>query len=1347
MAIINTNVKALFSQAALRSTERHQAVAMQQLSTGKRINSARDDAAGMAIATRMTHQIRSLNQAVRNAGDAISLIQTAEGATNEITDMLQRMRELAVQAVNDTNDNAQRSYLDLEFQQLKQQIVQIADNTEWNGFPLLSGKAGQQVGEMPVYKTTSINQFGEISIQPTTTRTLEGAGAGEQQAIKFNDPSALSITGTQTIKVGGVDVKFDSSHTTSADDFAEHVKEELEKTAAFGSGSGRTITIDPNATDTLLFGFEASKGDVPDVKVEDPGLVGITADTAVLKQSAIVSTHESFKDNGKFVLSGSLSVTLPTLTTPLVANFMTSDNKLVKMTGEFDSTTGKVSFLVKDGSNAKVISDDLTYTLQDVDGHAFDASTPKLDLSDRAVKLSVDVSGTIPPLRAGDLIINGVDIGGSYAADDKFSPVNNASGSAIAKAAAINRKAATSGIATGESQSITFSGNPLPGLITIGGVQVQLTAADNTSALATAKIAAALKNSPQFGLDSGRSVTYAQGGSVINIDYPVSDGDVPEINIEQGQTALTGVANTTAKFSTSSPGTGVYAKVNENIFTGKAMSGTSVVTGVVFINGFASANIQTVMNNPRETRANVAKAINLISDRTGVKAIDTGSESQGISLVAADGRNIEVRFETSANASVFGDRIGMREGVQSSTISLESKIPAPVVLSNSATGDIARAGLIEGNFTKNQSVYNTKPRELALPAVAQVSSIKITSSPAGFAVDDEFSAIVNGKKYDYKLTADDIAIPITAQGVRDKLILAIGVDLDVDAIAGSSTGEILIKSKTPGQPFTLTTAQVVDAGLSSGKISAPETLVDSKLATFKPLGMDDLQINGVKIRPTTSADDEYSNTVASSSDRASSGIALATAINASTPETGVKAVANPAVIKGGDTQTSNSMVKGLDLNDQPVKAPEGVQHLFVNGIDIAVDFKLNEPKKDRIAKVVTAINERVGQHGVTAVDNGKGVTLNSDGRNLSVWFDSSIEGLSGASFGLDQPGAEAQISKVKFGGLPTSGKEVTLTINDIQVIATTSGTGADTLAKDMVAAINAQEGLENVFAYVNPDDPESILIQSKVPGSPFEVNGAGNDDPAYINMSVGMVKPNNYGSSQVTGIPDATALSDSARTVYSTVRLVAVAAQLPALPGVAGIPPNLLGVSGRPIEISTGADGFGKNSNFADLGFLVGGFGGRSSSDMDPPRVGRLAFQIGSSAGQMVTIDLADFGKGGPITGEITGDVDQAVENRSVRINTGDGATAVLNLLDDAMDKVNATRATMGAVMNRLDHVINNLTNVSMNMSASRSQIEDADYAAASTDMAKNQIMQQAATAVLAQANTSQQSVLKLLGG
>ena len=164
MSVINTNVKALYTQAAMKTTDRASSIAMQQLSTGKRINSAKDDAAGLAISTRMTQQIRSLNQAMRNAGDAVSLIQTAEGATSQITNMLQRMRELSIQAINDTNASDQRGYLDLEFQQLKQEIVRIADTTEWNGFPILNGTTGERVGERPVYKATSA---GTSTAQPS----------------------------------------------------------------------------------------------------------------------------------------------------------------------------------------------------------------------------------------------------------------------------------------------------------------------------------------------------------------------------------------------------------------------------------------------------------------------------------------------------------------------------------------------------------------------------------------------------------------------------------------------------------------------------------------------------------------------------------------------------------------------------------------------------------------------------------------------------------------------------------------------------------------------------------------------------------------------------------------------------------------------------------------------------------------------------------------------------------------------------------------------------------------------------------------------------------------------------
>jgi flagellin len=139
MSVINTNVKSIVAQNAMSVNNRSMSKAMEQLSTGKRINSAADDAAGLAIANKMTAQIRGLNQAVRNANDGISMIQTAEGATKEVTNMLQRMRELAVQAANDTNTSADRSALTAETTQLAEEITRIAENTTWNGMKLLDG--------------------------------------------------------------------------------------------------------------------------------------------------------------------------------------------------------------------------------------------------------------------------------------------------------------------------------------------------------------------------------------------------------------------------------------------------------------------------------------------------------------------------------------------------------------------------------------------------------------------------------------------------------------------------------------------------------------------------------------------------------------------------------------------------------------------------------------------------------------------------------------------------------------------------------------------------------------------------------------------------------------------------------------------------------------------------------------------------------------------------------------------------------------------------------------------------------------------------------------------------------
>ena len=141
MAVVNTNIGASLAQAALIKNQRALDTAMEQLSTGSKINSAADDAAGLAISTRMTSQINGLNMAVKNANDAINMVNTAEGALIEMTNMLQRMRELALQASNGTTDVNDRSYLNSEYQALYAEIDRIADNTEWNGRTILDNSA------------------------------------------------------------------------------------------------------------------------------------------------------------------------------------------------------------------------------------------------------------------------------------------------------------------------------------------------------------------------------------------------------------------------------------------------------------------------------------------------------------------------------------------------------------------------------------------------------------------------------------------------------------------------------------------------------------------------------------------------------------------------------------------------------------------------------------------------------------------------------------------------------------------------------------------------------------------------------------------------------------------------------------------------------------------------------------------------------------------------------------------------------------------------------------------------------------------------------------------------------
>ncbi len=199
---INTNLVSLNSQRHLNTSQSSLATSMQRLSSGLRINSAKDDAAGLAIAERMNTQVRGMNVAMRNANDAISLAQTAEGALGKVGDMLQRMRELAVQSANATNGTGDRANLNAEFAQLSAEITRTIASTRFNGIDILGAGAGAQVF-----------QVGANSGDTVTVTTTNLTGAATVTAVTGGN---VSTVGASTTALTNIDAALDTINNERA---------------------------------------------------------------------------------------------------------------------------------------------------------------------------------------------------------------------------------------------------------------------------------------------------------------------------------------------------------------------------------------------------------------------------------------------------------------------------------------------------------------------------------------------------------------------------------------------------------------------------------------------------------------------------------------------------------------------------------------------------------------------------------------------------------------------------------------------------------------------------------------------------------------------------------------------------------------------------------------------------------------------------------------------------------------------------------------------------------------------------------------------------------------------------
>ena len=309
MSVINTNVKALTAQKAIQENSRALTTAMERLSSGKRINSAKDDAAGLAISTRMESQTRGLNMAIRNANDGISLMQTGEGAMNEVTDILQRMRELAVQSVNGTNNDSDRAALNDEVTQLKAEIERIATTTEFNSQKLLDGSfKGKtlQIGDK-ADQTLKID-IGSLKLTDLGMGSPAGAAdaiVGGRMAIADVAAGAILINDQE---IDAIDV------TTNLDDLEDiitNINTNVDNVTASGFnvvvakniGDGVTADGEFKLSVKALGASAATSYSISASENMDELVANINAEAGAVVQASV-------NDEGKLVLSNTTGATI-----------------------------------------------------------------------------------------------------------------------------------------------------------------------------------------------------------------------------------------------------------------------------------------------------------------------------------------------------------------------------------------------------------------------------------------------------------------------------------------------------------------------------------------------------------------------------------------------------------------------------------------------------------------------------------------------------------------------------------------------------------------------------------------------------------------------------------------------------------------------------------------------------------------------------------------------------------------------------------------------------------------------------------------------------------------------------
>jgi flagellin len=592
MSVINTNVKALAAQASMSNVNKSMETAMERLSTGIRINSAKDDAAGLAIALRMTADIRGTAVAIRNANDAISLSQTAEGGLGQINDILQRMRELAVQSSNGTAAADNRAASQLEITQLKQEIDTIAGRTNFNGIKLLEGNASKMNIQ------TGVNAGDMMTMSIAASRTTD-LGIGGRASLTATGQSGTAGSLAKQLNAGdliinGVAVGSSSSldDNLSLGDKSSSAIAKVAAINAVSSLSGVTATVGKTVVSgTAMTGMADTSGTVT-INGVTTGTFATTADAGVSRSNTVAAINLISAQTGvRAVDTGDLNKGVQ-----LIAE--DGRNITVAFSTHTDAKTGLGAAAVTSG----------TYQLTSVSG--------------APISLSSSSSGVIS---------NAGVSAGTFQAN--VSTVTSVARSVAASATAPSRT--TTGLL--EAGTMRINGIAIDAAVTASDTASYVGAASSTKAASAIAIAAAIN----------------------------------------AKTSMTGVT----------------AKADANVIVGDAFT-LSATAKSLYINGVTVS----LTADQSSTRAGIVTEINKVTGQTGVVASDNG---RGLTLTAADGRNIVLAAQTNTGG---GQTTGIDLGLNNAALNVNY---VKAVAAAPATSDADKTTAANTGFTTYSTISLT----------------------------------------------------------------------------------------------------------------------------------------------------------------------------------------------------------------------------------------------------------------------------------------------------------------------------------------------------------------------------------------------------------------------------------------------------------------------------------------------------------------------------------------------------------------------------------------------------------------------------------------------------------------